>query len=253
MRIRESGAQQPAAYARVAMMLGAIAAATLPDAGPAGAQERGLVFAGTLSPGIERAYGYKPVDGRLANVFRDNGRIYSVMLVASHTNGLYLDDKIGIYDITNPSNVLGWTYPIAEVRDRCCNGADISIAYSEGDLRVSVTVNGSSWAWGIAIRDLYRLRAGSAIPRTPCGLSFLSGYQGGDYAAFTYFDPSVAAYLSGPAPANFRILAPRYVVPTSEHFSDGGRRLRGPLPIADTGCWLTFNESDQTWYPTSSP
>jgi hypothetical protein len=219
----------------------------------AAAQERGLVLSGTLQPGLERAYGYRPVEGRLANVFRENGRTYSVMLIASHRGGHYVDDQIGVYDITNFGNVIGWTYPIGEFRDLCCNGAQVRIDRRGEDLWVAVAAPGASTEYEIAVKDLFMLRARSAIPRTPCGRPFLSGYQGGDWSAFTYFDASVANYLSGPAPANFRLLAPRYVIQTSESYERGGRRLPGPIPIADTGCWLTFDSNDATWYPTSTP
>lgn len=212
-------------------------------------QERELVAAGSLRADQERAYAYAPVSGRYSNIFRGQSRTFSVVLIAQQRGGKYVDDEVGVYELTNPDHVTGLTFPIRESGYRCCSGVEVLFERRDGVLWFAVSLDGSGVAYETAVKKLYALRAQTAIPRTTCGRSYLLGFQGGAVAAFTYFDPAISRYLQEP-PDNLRLLAPLYVIPTTD---TDRRRLRHKIPIADTGCWLYFNESDSTWYPTSKP
>lgn len=210
-------------------------------------QESGLVSVGSVRPQHEGLYAYAPTGGRYPNVFREQGRTFAVVLIASYRNGKYVNDRVGVWELTNPNDIQGWDFAIQVSKNDCCSGIEVSFENRDNVLWFSVSHAHSSKLktyYEAPVKALYQWRAQTAKRVTACGREYLSGVQGGETAAFTFFDPSISRYLDGEPPDNFRLLAPLYVAP---HKDVNGRRLGNRIPIGDTGCSLCWQESQGGW------
>jgi hypothetical protein len=210
-------------------------------------QESGLVTAGSFEWSFETTWAYATVDGKYPNIFREQGRMYAVILLADQKNGKYVDDQIGIYNI-DPGRPIsrGWRFPIQEGESRNnLFGVPITarLKKREGSLWLVVELPNASKYYEIALKNLYMSRARKAERQTWCGREYLQGAQSG---AYIYFEPSVSRYFNQAAPDNFRLLAPIYV----GVWEDSSKNMLSKFQIGDTGCWM-YNRGG--WYSPDPP
>ena len=203
-------------------------------------QESGLLRAGSLEPGQERAYAYDAVDGKYPNIFREQGRTFAVMLLAHARNGKYTDDTIGIAELTDPHHVKGYDYPIQVSHDDTEFEIDVRIENRDDELWLKIIALHSKdiqTSYEARIKDIYRWRLKAAKAWTLCGHEYLQGSQGGLTHTFLFFEGNLSRYINAEPPENFRLLAPLYVV----QVPSSGNAESPAIPIADTGCSMYFH------------
>jgi hypothetical protein len=212
---------------------------SIPNAGSA-EQDSGLVTSGSLSPGMERNYAYAQVDGKYPNIFKEQGRMFAVLLIAHQRNGKYVDDTVGVVDLTDPNHPQGYEYPIQVSREDRVLGIDVRFENRHDELWFTVSAPHSSrtrMSYEAPVKAIYQWRLKTAQPWKWCGRDYLFGAQGGTTGAKLFFDPSLSRYLNQEPPDNFRLLAPLYVIPIPQ----SGNAQSPPMPIADTGCSMYFH------------
>ncbi|MEO8435747.1 MAG: hypothetical protein ABI596_12685 [Pyrinomonadaceae bacterium] len=214
------------------------------------AQDDERLREGTLTASQERLYAYDSENGQYPNIFREQGRIIALVLVAQHRKGKYTDDKMGVYEIKSDKLTEGWEFPI-QVGEfhRDVEGLPIKVTIENRKdvLWFSVSFPRSSTTgirYEAPVKSFYSWRLKTAARGlTMCGGGYYTGYQPGTVGAYTLFDPDLSRYLHKAPPDNFKLMAPVYVVPVTD---SKGRTLRGRMPIADTGCALCHFEGKGT-------
>lgn len=188
---------------------------------------------------------------RYPNVFRlGRERLIAILLMAKSSTGRYAGDTIGIYDITNPQNIYGWSQHEIGVNGQntiSMMGASFRYSLSFQDTGKDIMVVLRDLDYGrkasVPLRGLYRWRAQKVhATKEMNGRSFHLGTQGGAKGAYLFFPDQ--AYRAAKNPQDYSSdLAPTYVVFVNRRAGGANLRISEEIPIGDSGYVMKWENS----------
>jgi len=211
----------------------------------------GTLTRGTSGFGTEDLFAYiDPADkARYYNVFRmGNNRLISICLRARQERGLFTQDQLGVYDVTNESDIHGYRHDIGKPTSNHLNQFNYSLRFvPQGrDTLVVLTDSGGQRAT-LSINKMYRLRVmGPSDPVWTGTIKYTVVGESSDYGYLLWFTENAvrAAQDPGASPSD---LVPKYVVPTNVKKGVIVQNLGDELPLGETG-YVLKNENG-TWVP----
>ena len=210
-----------------------------------------LTRGGTSGFGTEELFAYiDPADrAQYYNVFRmGNNRLISVCLRARQERGIFSHDQLGVYDLTNESDINGRRHDIGKPASSSLDYFRYSLRFvPQGrDTLVVVTDSGGRSAT-LSINKMYKLRVmGPSDPVWTGSIKYTVVGESSDYGYLLWFteDAVRAASDTHAAPSN---LIPKYVVPTNVKKGVIVQKLGDEIPLGDTGYVLRFENG--IWVP----
>lgn len=211
----------------------------------------GTLTRGTSGFGTEDLFAYiDPADrAQYYNVFRmGNNRLISICLRARQERGIFSHDQLGVYDVTNESDIHGVRHDIGQPSSRTLDYFQYSLRFvPQGRDTLVVVTDSRGRKATLSINKMYKLRVmgpSDAVYAGPTKYTVVG--ESSDYGYLLWFTEDAVRAASDPyaAPSN---LIPKYVVPTNVKKGVIVQNLGDEIPLGDTG-YVLRNENG-TWVP----